>query len=233
VIIPAYNEAASVVRVVHGLEAACPGLSYVVVNDGSGDATPTICREQGFPLLDQCTNLGLTGAFGTGVRYAVRHGYDAVVQFDGDGQHRPEFIPSMLAKIADGYDIVIGSRFITNRKPHNLRMVGSAFIAGAIRATTGTRLTDPTSGMRAYSHRVMEAFATQANMTPEPDTVSHLIRSGARACEVPVRMDERQAGVSYLNAGTSVKYMLRMAVSILVVQPFRQSALAQGGRPCH
>jgi hypothetical protein len=107
-----------------------------------------------------------------------------------------------------------------------LRVVGSAFISGAIRLTTGQRLTDPTSGLRAYSRRIIERFATQINMTPEPDTISYLIRLGARVAEVPVTMNERIAGTSYLSPLASAKYMLRMAVSILLIQFFRKGELA-------
>ena len=67
----------------------------MVVNDGSRDETAAICRRNGYPLLDLPANLGLTGAFKTGIRYACEQGYDAAMQMDGDGQHEPRFIPAM------------------------------------------------------------------------------------------------------------------------------------------
>ncbi|MDR2108958.1 MAG: glycosyltransferase family 2 protein [Coriobacteriales bacterium] len=225
VIIPAYNEAASIVATVEHLVATCPWLDYLVVNDGSTDATARLCAERGFALLDLPCNLGLAGAMGAGMHYAWQHGYSAVIQFDADGQHRPEYLPAMLAALFAGHDIVCGSRFLCGPKPRSLRALGGALISGAIRLTAGQRLSDPTSGLRAYSRRIIERFVTQIHMTPEPDTVSYLIRLGARVTEVPVTMNERLAGISYLGPVTSLKYMLRMAVSILLIQFFRKGQL--------
>jgi glycosyltransferase involved in cell wall biosynthesis len=222
VILPAYNEAASIVSTVENLIATCPQLSFVVVNDGSTDETARRCRQQGFPLIDLACNLGLSGAVGAGMRYACQHGYDAAVQFDADGQHRPEYLTDLLDALADDYDIVCGSRYLRKTKPRSLRMVGSALISWAIRLTTGHKLTDPTSGLRAYNRRLIERFASSAHMTPEPDTISYLMRQGVRVLELPVTMNERVAGISYLGPLTSIKYMIRMVVSILLVQFFRK-----------
>jgi glycosyltransferase involved in cell wall biosynthesis len=229
VIIPAYNEAESIVPVVLGLMAQCPELDFVVVNDGSSDETVQLCRRQGFPLLDLACNLGLSGAVGVGMKYAYELGYGAAIQFDSDGQHRPEYLAAMLDTLNSGYDIVCGSRFLAGAKPQSMRVLGGGLIAKAIRLTTGQKLTDPTSGLRAYNRRIIEKFATQINMTPEPDTISYLIRLGARIAEVPVSMNERIAGESYLGPLASAKYMLRMAVSILLVQFFRKGELGSLG----
>ena len=221
IILPAYNEAANIVRVIETLKEACPNYEYLVVNDGSKDATAAICREAGYPLLDLPTNLGLAGAFQAGMKYADRYNYDAAVQFDADGQHRPEYLSAMLQVLEQGNDIVIGSRFVGRKKPVTMRMLGSALISAAIRLTTGKILRDPTSGMRMYNRRMIREFATQVNHAPEPDTISYLMRRGARVAEVPVEMDERIAGESYLNWIKSITYMLQMGLSILLVQWFR------------
>ena len=113
VIIPAYNEEENIVRVVENLKNNYPMYDYVVINDGSADSTAKICRKYGYELVDLPVNLGLAGAFQTGLKYAYRKGYDYAIQFDADGQHRPEFIAPMLDKIQEGYDIVIASRFVT------------------------------------------------------------------------------------------------------------------------
>ena len=221
VIIPAYNESANIETVVRRLAACCPDYDYVVVNDGSTDSTAEICRRNGFNLLDLPVNLGLAGGFQAGLRYAARYGYRYAIQIDGDGQHRPEYIPAMKAKMDEGYDIVIGSRFVGKKKPYTLRMIGSRLIAGAIRLTTGKKIQDPTSGMRMFSEKMIGMFAEGLNYGPEPDTVSYLIRKGARVAEVPVEMDERMGGVSYLTPLKSASYMIKMLVSILVIQSFR------------
>lgn len=223
VLIPAYNEAESIRRTVEGL---LPYLredwDYVVVNDGSRDDTASICREEGFRLLDLPVNLGLSGAFLAGMKYALQEDYDCVVQFDGDGQHRPEYLAGMLDRLeSENLDIVIGSRFVEEPKPRKLRMLGSDLIAMAIRITSGRKLTDPTSGMRMFDRGMIEKFCKNLNYGPEPDTVAYLIRCGARVGEYQVRMDERTAGTSYLNLGRSVYYMLNMLMSILLVQFFR------------
>lgn len=222
VIIPAYNEEENIVRVVDNLIQNYPMYDYVVVNDGSADNTARLCRQHGYELLDLPVNLGLAGAFQTGLKYACRKGYDYAIQFDADGQHRPEFIGPMLEKMQEGYDIVIGSRFVTQKKPHSMRMLGSTLISAATRLTTGKRVKDPTSGMRMFNRKMIAEFALNMNYGPEPDTISYLLKQGATIAEVQVGMDERIAGESYLNLGRSVMYMLRMLMSILFIQNFRK-----------
>ena len=222
VIIPAYNEEENIVRVVENLKNNYPMYDYIVINDGSADGTARICRERGYELVDLPVNLGLAGAFQTGLKYAYRKGYDYAIQFDADGQHRPEFIGPMLEKIREGYDIVIGSRFVTEKKPHSMRMLGSNLISAAMKLTTGRRVKDPTSGMRMFNKKMIAEFALNLNYGPEPDTVSYLLKQGATIAEVQVEMDERIAGESYLNLTRSMMYMLRMLLSILFIQNFRK-----------
>lgn len=222
VIIPAYNEEENIVRVVENLKNNYPMYDYIVINDGSSDSTAKICRKNGYELVDLPVNLGLAGAFQTGLKYAYRNGYDYAIQFDADGQHRPEFIGPMMDKIQEGYDIVIGSRFVTEKKPHSLRMLGSNLISMAMKLTTGRRVKDPTSGMRMFNKKMIAEFALNMNYGPEPDTVSYLLKQGATIAEVQVEMDERIAGESYLNLTKSMMYMLRMLLSILLIQNFRK-----------
>ena len=222
VIIPAYNEEENIVRVVENLKNTYPMYDYVVINDGSSDDTARLCRRKGYELVDLPVNLGLAGAFQTGLKYAWRKGYDYAIQFDADGQHRAEYIAPMLEKIQEGYDIVIGSRFVTEKKPHSLRMIGSRLIAVATRLTTGKKVKDPTSGMRMFNKKMIAEFALNLNYGPEPDTISYLLKQGATIAEVQVEMDERIAGESYLNITKSIMYMLRMLMSILLIQNFRK-----------
>ena len=222
VIIPAYNEEESIVGTVEELRSVCPQYDFVVVNDGSHDGTVRLCREHGYPVLDCVTNLGLTSAVQAGMKYAWRKGYDAAVQFDADGQHRPEYLPTMLEQIEQGVDIVIGSRFVTEKKPVTARMLGSSLISAAIRLTCCQTIKDPTSGLRMYSRRIIRQFATELNIGPEPDTIAYFLKCGASVKEVQVEMRERMAGKSYLTMINSMKYMLQLGLSIIVVQPFRR-----------
>lgn len=222
VIIPAYNEQDNIKRVVDNLIENYPQYDYVVINDGSSDHTRRICKENNYRLIDLPVNLGLAGGFQAGMKYAYRAGYEYAIQFDADGQHRPEYIEPILNKIKEGYDIAIGSRFVDKKKPFTMRMLGSRFIAGAIRLTTGKKIKDPTSGMRMFNRKTIKECAVNINYGPEPDTVSFLMKNGAKVVEVQADMDERIAGESYLNAFKSMSYMVRMLSSIIILQNFRK-----------
>lgn len=222
IVIPAYNEEENIENVVSFIREKYSQYDYIVVNDGSKDRTAEICYKKGYEILDLPVNLGLAGAFQAGLKYAYQKGYQYAVQFDADGQHRPEFIPAMMGKIKEGYDIVIGSRFVKIKKDKSLRMIGSRMITLAIKMTTGIRISDPTSGMRMFSRNMIKEFAQNLNYGPEPDTMSYLIKNGAKISEVPVKMEERQFGTSYLNLIGAVKYMSRMLISILLLQNFRK-----------
>ena len=219
VVIPAYNEEASLPSTVRELREKAPEMDFIIVNDGSGDRTAELCRKEGYPLLDLPTNLGLTGAFQTGIRYAFEQGYDAAIQLDADGQHDPAFIRAMADMMEQKeLDLVLGSRFLNAKRPRSLRMAGNTLIEGAIRLTTGKKITDPTCGMRLYGRRVLEHMAYAPSARPEPDTVAFLIRCGAKTAECPVSVREREAGESYLSLGKSVRYMIQMGMNIFVLQ---------------
>lgn len=221
-IIPAYNESENIERVIR--ECSKYDYDYIIVNDGSTDCTSQVCTRNGFKFIDLPVNLGLTGAVQSGMEYAKRNDYDCAIQFDGDGQHDPSYIKAIVEQLENkNDDIVIGSRFCNKKKPKSLRMLGSNLIGMAIRLTTGREINDPTSGFRAYNRRMIEAFSRDYNLTPEPDTISYLIHCGAKVSEVPVEMRERIAGTSYLNLSRSIQYMLRMGVSVLLVQWVRKT----------
>lgn len=222
IIIPAYNEGENIERVVTTIKQNCPQYDYLVVNDGSRDNTEEICIKKGYHFVSHPINLGLAAAVQTGMIYAHKNGYDAAIQFDGDGQHDPNYIKKMADEIEKGSNIVIGSRFVDEKKPKSLRMLGSNLIQFAIKITTGKTIKDPTSGMRMFDAEMIKKLALAADLGPEPDTVALLVRAGASVKEVQVEMHDRTAGESYLNFANSVNYMLRMFASILVLQWFRK-----------
>lgn len=223
IIIPAYNEGLNIERVMDHLILKFPQYDYVIVNDGSKDNTADICRAKNYNFVDLPINLGLSCAVQTGMRYAVKNGYDAVLQMDGDGQHRPEYIEKMIQEMErSGAEIVIGSRFVTEKKPKTMRMLGSNLISCFIKLSTGKKIKDPTSGMRLFGKNVIKEFAYDMNYGPEPDTISYLIKQGVQVREIQVTMDERIAGESYLNLVRSVKYMVLQCFSILIIQRFRK-----------
>lgn len=221
-VIPAYNEEASVANTVAGLVATCPDVDYLVINDGSSDDTERVCVENGLNHLRMPVNTGLTSGFRAGMKYAHRHDYDAVVQFDADGQHLPEYVLPMAKALEENdADIVIASRALAGEAPVGMRNVGSKLISWLIRRTTGVTITDPTSGMRMYNRRMIELFVRGFDVHPEPDTVGYVARLGGRVVEVPAHMRDRQEGESYLTLSRSVSYMFRTSLSILLYQWLR------------
>ena len=220
-IVPAYNEEENIVRVCNNLRENFSQYDFVVINDGSSDNTLKLCEDNHFPVISLPVNLGLAGGFQTGMKYAYRTGYDCAVQFDAGGQHLPEYVKTLIKEIENGSDIVIGSRFVTKKKPFTMRMLGSFMISTVIKLTTGRKIKDPTSGMRAFSKTVLKECAEKVNYGPEPDTMAYFIKQGKKVEEVQVEMTERVAGESYLNFSRSIMYMLRMMISLIFIQSFR------------
>ncbi len=220
IIIPAYNEAENLEKLVENIIVNYSQYDYVVINDGSTDSTRKLCVSKGYNLLDLPVNLGLAGAVKSGMKYANFYGYDYVIQIDGDGQHNPEYISDMLKKMQDtDADIVIGSRFKTEKKPFTLRMIGSQILTYTIRLTTGGKyIGDVTSGMRLFNKRMIKRFGYNMHYSPEPDTLAYLLNCGAKIEEIQVHMNEREAGESYLIGFMSLRYMVQMLFSILLFQ---------------
>ena len=222
VAIPAYNEEECIENTITELRAVAPEFDFVVINDGSRDRTGEICGSLNCNVITMPINCGLTVGFQTAARYAVDHGYDCMIQFDADGQHRPEYLSSLVEKAeTTGSDIVIGSRFLTVRKDKSMRMVGSRMITVLIKMLTGRRISDPTSGFRLFSRSVLEKYCFDNTLNPEPESIALFLKQGYLVSEVQVSMRERQGGESYLNPIRSAQYMVRVFATLLIVQWFR------------
>lgn len=229
IIIPAYNEAESLMGVIEKLRQTCPYYDYIIVNDGSTDETKELCEKNGYNVINHTVNKGLAEAVRTGMKYALENGYDAALQFDADGQHRSEYINSMVNCMKEsGCDIVIGSRFLNSKMPFRLRTLGGKIIFHAVRHAANAELSDPTSGMRLFSADIMSLFIENKHFTPEPDTLAFLIRMGADIREVKVTMEDRMAGQSYLTPINATKYMFKMIKSILYSQKRWQTVEISG-----
>ena len=226
IIIPAYNEEASICRTVRELMEKVPEFDYVVINDCSKDDTLRICRENGFNVIDLPVNLGIGGAVQTGYRYAAANGYECAVQVDGDGQHDTAFLRDMARLLEDeDLDMVIGSRFIENQgfRSSRLRRVGIRFFSFLIKIMTGQTITDPTSGLRMVGSRVLLMFADEYPRDyPEPESTLKAIRSGCAVKEIPVVMRERTGGVSSISMKKSVYYMVKVTLA-MIFECFRRS----------
>ena len=218
IIIPAYNEELNIEKTVNDVKNNTE-YDYVVVNDCSKDNTKKVCEKNEFNMISLPVNYGLTSGIQIGMKYAYENNYDIAIQFDGDGQHQAKYIKDLVEKIEkENCDIAIGSRFEKEKKPHSMRMIGSNIIQFAIKLVTGKRITDPTSGMRAYNKKAIKEFITNTSLTPEPDTIVYMIKKGLNVQEVQVEMKEREFGESYLNTFKSMMYMINMMLSIIFIR---------------
>lgn len=218
IIIPAYNEEKNIEKTVNDV-VQNTSYDYVVINDCSKDNTLEVCEKNGYNILSLPVNYGLTSGIQLGMKYAYQKNYDIVIQFDGDGQHQAKYLKNLVKEIEEGNaNIAIGSRFVEKKKPFSMRMLGSRLISLAIKLTTFKRITDPTSGMRAYDRQAIEAFVADASLTPEPDTIVYMLKKNMKIKEVQVEMKEREFGESYLSPLRSVKYMANMFFSIFLIR---------------
>lgn len=221
VIVPAYNEAENIQNTIEDIKNNSKDVDYVIINDGSKDNTLEILKKNKYNYIDLFQNLGLFGAVQTGLKYALENDYDVAIQFDGDGQHDAKYIKNLVDEIDDN-NIVIGSRFVTVKRPLTLRMLGSRLISLAIKIVTGKTIKDPTSGMRAYDKDTIKDYANDINNPPEPDTLVYMMLKHKKVKEVQVEMSDREFGESSFNVSHTIKYMSRMFVSIFLIQPFRK-----------
>lgn len=220
IIVPALNEAGSIVRVVRDIQAHVPHADVLVINDGSTDDTGTLARGVGAIVLDMPYNVGIGAAVQTGFLYAAQHGYEVAVQTDGDGQHPAQGIPALLSALREsGADMVIGSRFLgdTGYQQSIARRVGGFILAQILSRATGTRFTDPTSGFRASNRRTLELCARlYPHDYPEPEAIIILHRAGLRCTEIPAKMLQRDTGKSSITPLRSAYYMTKVILAILI-----------------
>ena len=218
-IVPAYNEDETIVNVATTIRQA--DYDFIVVNDGSRDSTLEICQRENIPVLDLSSNLGIGGAVQCGHMYAREHGYDVDIQFDGDGQHDINYVPILIDAVQRGADLVIGSRFIHASDDDflstGLRRLGIRWLSGAIKFMTGKRINDVTSGFRACSRRAIELFSQDYPIDyPEPESIVTALKHHLSVQEVPVKMNERQGGTSSIRAFSSVYYMIKVSLAIVI-----------------
>lgn len=226
IIMPAYNEAASLPRVIPEVLAAAPGYDLLVIDDGSRDATARIAADLGAAVVSLPVNLGYGGAVQTGFLYAVQHGYDLGVVIDADGQHDPAGIPVLAdAVVQGGADVAIGSRFrgqLKYRVPW-VKRTGMALFGWTVSRITGRQVTDPTSGFQALNADALRFFATDNYPVdyPDADTLLILHYAGFRVVEAPMTVRERLVGDSKLHSGWKPFYYVAkmwLAIGMVVLR---------------
>lgn len=220
IIIPAYNEAANIEKVINNIVQNYPQYDYVIINDGSTDKTEEVCANAGYQVLNLPINMGIGGAVQTGYRYAKKNNYDAAVQIDGDGQHDVAFLEDMLKLLESGEaDVVIGSRFVQKEgfQSSQIRRVGIRFLSILARILTGVQIRDITSGYRVVNRRFIEIYANDYPADyPEPEAMIIAAVHGGIIKEYPVIMRERENGTSSITFKKSVYYMIKVTLAMLV-----------------
>jgi glycosyltransferase involved in cell wall biosynthesis len=221
-IVPAFNEADMVGRVVRDILREAPGFDVVVIDDGSTDATAAEAESAGASVLRHPFNLGIGGAVQSGFKYALQHGYDVAAQVDGDGQHKPALLADLLAALhteSGEADMVCGSRFRGDPgyKVPIGRRVGNLIFSVVLSTITRQRITDPTSGFRMTNRRGIELFARDyPHDYPEVEAAVMVVRHKLRIMEVPARMRGRETGESSITAFRSFYYAIKVTLALLV-----------------
>ncbi len=220
VIIPAFNEEASLGRVISSIRENVPQADIVVVNDGSSDSTAAIAEKAGVVVLSHIYNLGIGATMQTGYRYAEVKGYDITVQVDADGQHPADQIGRIIDPIIKRRaDMVVGSRFLGtgDYRPSFARSTGMAIFSRVVSAIIKERVTDTTSGFRASGRRCIRYFSYHyPDDYPEVEALVLIHKLGFSIMEVPVRMEERAGGRSSITPVKSVYYMIKVLLAIFV-----------------
>jgi glycosyltransferase involved in cell wall biosynthesis len=221
-VVPAYNEEATVGRVVSAIHRETPQLDVLVIDDGSTDGTAVRAEHAGAQVLRMPFNLGIGGAVQAGFKFADEHGYDYMVQVDADGQHHPAELPKLFDVMQgpDRADMICGTRFATKTgymAPIS-RRTGIHLFAFLLSRLLRQPVTDPTSGFRLYNRRAIALFARDyPHDYPEVEAVLMLHHHRLTMREVPVRMSPRGGGVSSITgSGKSFYYMVKVLLALFV-----------------
>lgn len=233
VVVPAFNEADSVVSVIGEIRRQDPSLDILVVDDGSSDATAQVARGAGAQVLSLAYNLGYGGAVQTGMLFAYEKDYDICILTDGDGQHDPKYIPDLVAPLVSGQaDLALGSRFL-GRADYSIpwsRRVGMFLFSRITSWVTGQHITDPTSGFQAIRRPLIKFFLNDNYPVdfPDADTLIRLYFAGFRIAEIPVVIRPRQKGVSMHGGSRIFYYVYKMFFSIFIALTQRSALRKEG-----
>jgi glycosyltransferase involved in cell wall biosynthesis len=229
IVIPAYNEEASLPQTVASLASLPDNFEAVIVNDGSRDQTGAVAEQLARTnrRLIHVVHLPVNGGIGvsvqTGYLFAAQRGnYQYVIQFDGDGQHDAASLPKLVETCDQlGLDLCVGSRFL-DRQSESYRSTiwrrsGIHFLAWLISRLSGVRVTDPTSGLRCAGPRAWHWFARHfPEDYPEPESLFWCARHKLKIGEIPTRMHPRQGGISSIHLGHIAYYMLKVSLAIVL-----------------
>lgn len=223
-LIPAYNEAMNLKKVINDVKTNFQEADILVINDCSSDNTMDILREmEGVHYLNLPINLGYSYAVQTGLKYSVQEGYDYLIQFDGDGQHLASEGKRMYEyALKSGADIVMGSRFLKQTAYHHsfFRKIGTRLFQKIIKMLTGKFISDPTSGLQVIKRNAFTPLSKIYAYPEFPDAnlLIELLYQGYTIDELAVEMRQREFGES-MHGGIikPIKYMFKMFYYVLLV----------------
>lgn len=219
-VVPAYNEQDTVASVVDEIKRTVPDVDVVVVDDGSVDDTFSRAVGAGAKVIRHIFNMGIGAAVQTGFRFAANNGYDVAIQVDADGQHDPKYIPLMLKIIKEKRaDVVSGSRFIEGKgfQSSVVRRIGIKFFQMLYRILLGIRVTDCTSGFRAFANDALRFIAQNyPDDYPEPEAIVLIHKAKFRFVEIPVVMRNRQGGSTSISGLKPLQYMVKVTLALLM-----------------
>ncbi|VAX34893.1 Glycosyltransferase involved in cell wall biogenesis [hydrothermal vent metagenome] len=234
IIVPAFNEEGNIQKTVEEIFALNRSdVSVLVVDDGSFDETFfKACQTKGF-VISHPFNLGIGGTVQTGFKFAKEKNFDYAVQVDGDGQHDVCYLETILNPLLNNEaDVVIGSRFLPPHLGYQssfVRRIGIHFFARLISFLTDYKVTDPTSGFRAYNRKMIDVFAEYYPQDfPEPEAIAVASRYQARVVEVAVQMRERTEGNSSIRYLKTLYYMIKVTFAIVLDKLKPKSHLRSG-----
>jgi dolichol-phosphate mannosyltransferase len=223
VVIPTYNEAANLERVVGRLRAAVPEADALVVDDGSPDGTGDLAdrlaaADPSIHVMHRPEKAGLGAAYVAGFRWAAAAGYDVAVEMDADGSHAPEELPRLLAALR-GADLVIGSRWVPGGEVRNWPLSRELLSRGASlysRVLLRYPVRDTTAGYRAYRRAVLDELELDEVASQgycfQIDLGWKTWRAGFRVVEVPITFTEREVGQSKMSRSIVTEALWRVAV---------------------
>lgn len=218
VVLPAYNEEASLRQLAQALREALPGVDVLLVNDGSSDATSLLARSLGFTVIDMPHNVGVGCAMQAAFQYAVENGYASVLRMDSDGQHPPACAEALLRRRAEtGADLVVGSRYLAEGgRPSSVwRGMGSSLLSWFLGKICRTRVTDPTSGFWLVSSPLLDYFAREFPTDyPEPEAIALLHRLGYSYAEAPASFRSRKHGRSSIDSLDAMYFMVKVGIAL-------------------
>ena len=216
IIIPTYNEKENIEKIVRAIFSLQKAFNILVIDDGSPDGTAAIVKRlmaEEFAnrlfIIEREGKLGLGTAYIRGFRWALEHGYDYIFEMDADFSHDPNDLPRLYSTCADeGYDVAIGSRYISGVNVVNWpigRVLMSYFASRYVRFITGFKVNDTTAGFKCYKRRVLntieldkikfKGYAFQIEMKYTAYKIGFKIK------EVPVVFVNRREGVSKMSGG--------------------------------